>query len=212
MRPRRRISVAQFRWLAPAAGAVLLVQVLRTPDLRLHFLTGASLTQGALISAVALGVVLTYRGSGVVNFATGATAMYTAYVYTGLRTQGNLFLPPLPNPLALVEGGVHLFGGSSSFRLPHWPTEISFGAPLTFPAALTVSLVFVRAHGPRAALPRVQAPAHRTAPREGRRVGRCVAPPPGDHRSPLRHAGPGDTARPRYAEAGEAPVFHPHEH
>lgn len=118
------------------------MQVLRTPDLRLHFVTGASLTQGALISAIALGVVLTYRGSGVVNFATGATAMYTAYVYTGLRTDGTLFLPPFPNPLALVEGGMHLIGGSSDFRLPRWPTDISFGAPLTFPAALTVSLVF----------------------------------------------------------------------
>jgi branched-chain amino acid transport system permease protein len=142
VKPRRRLRVADLKWVAPALGAILLVQVLRTPDLRLHFVTGASLTQGALISAIALGVVLTYRGSGVVNFATGATAMYAAYVYTGLRTDGSLFLPPLPNPLALVEGAVHLFGGGSDFRLPRWPTEISFGAPLTFPAALALSLVF----------------------------------------------------------------------
>lgn len=142
IKPRRRRHLADLKWIAPAVGTVLLVQVLRTPDLRLHFVTGASLTQGALISAIALGVVLTYRGSGVVNFATGATAMYTAYVYTGLRTDGRLFLPPLPNPLALVEGGVHLFGGPSDFHLPSWPTDVSFGAPLTFPAALTVSLVF----------------------------------------------------------------------
>jgi len=142
IKPRRGLKLGDLRWVASAVGAVLLVQVLRTPDLRLHFVTGASLTQGALIAAIALGVVLTYRGSGVVNFATGATAMYTAYVYTGLRINGTLFLPPLPNPLALVEGGVHLFGGPADFRLPRWPTEISFGAPLTFPAALTVSLVF----------------------------------------------------------------------
>lgn len=141
MKPRRRLRVADFRWVAPAIGVVLLIQILRTPDLRLHFLTGASLTQGALISAIALGVVLTYRGSGVVNFATGATAMYTAYVYTGLRTDGSLFLPPLPNPLAIVEGVVHLFG-ASDFRMPDLPTEISFGGALTFPAALTISLVF----------------------------------------------------------------------
>ncbi len=136
------MRVADLRWVAPAVGALLLVQVLRTTDLRLHFVTGASLTQGALISAIALGVVLTYRGSGVVNFATGATAMYAAYVYTGLRTDGSLFLPPLPNPLALVEAGVHRLGGPSDFRLPRWPTEISFGGPLTFPAALILSLVF----------------------------------------------------------------------
>ena len=29
---------------------------------------------GALIAAIAVGIVLTYRGSGVVNFATGAVA------------------------------------------------------------------------------------------------------------------------------------------
>ena len=142
IKPRRRPKVADLRWLVVAVGALLVVQVLRTPDLRLHLVTGASLTQGALISAIALGVVLTYRGSGVVNFATGATAMYAAYVYTGLRTDGTLFLPPVPNPLALVEGGVHLLGGSSDFHLPSVPTEISFGAPLTFPTALGLSLVF----------------------------------------------------------------------
>ena len=142
IKPRRRPKAGDLRWVAPVIGAALVVQVLRTPDLRLHFVTGASLTQGALISAIALGVVLTYRGSGVVNFATGATAMYAAYVYTGLRTEGVLFLPPLPNPLALIEGGVHLLGGSNDFQLPGVPTEISFGAPLTFPAALAVSLVF----------------------------------------------------------------------
>jgi branched-chain amino acid transport system permease protein len=142
IKPRRRPRVSDLRWIVAAAGVLLLVQVSRTPDLRLHLVTGASLTQGALISAIALGVVLTYRGSGVVNFATGATAMYAAYVYTGLRTDGTLFLPPVPNPLALVEGAVHVFGGSSDFHLPSVPTEISFGAPLTFPTALGLSLVF----------------------------------------------------------------------
>ena len=59
---------------------------------------------GALYAAIALGVVLTYKGSGVVNFANGATAMYVAYIYDYLRTQGEVFLPPLPNPLALDRG------------------------------------------------------------------------------------------------------------
>ena len=40
----------------------------------LTFLT-LGLGEGALIAAIGLGVVLTYRGSGVVNFATGAMAM-----------------------------------------------------------------------------------------------------------------------------------------
>ena len=65
---------------------------------------------GALVAAIALGVVFTYKGSGVVNFAAGAVAMYVSYVYMDLRNNGKLFIPPLPNPLALVEGIAHASG------------------------------------------------------------------------------------------------------
>jgi branched-chain amino acid transport system permease protein len=41
---------------------------------------------GALIAAIALGVVLTYRGSGVINLATGALAMVGGYAFWALRT------------------------------------------------------------------------------------------------------------------------------
>ncbi len=41
---------------------------------------------GALIASIALGVVLVYRGSGVINMAMGAIAMVAAYVYWALRT------------------------------------------------------------------------------------------------------------------------------
>ena len=41
---------------------------------------------GALIASVALGVVLIYRGSGVINVATGAIAMLAAYIFWALRT------------------------------------------------------------------------------------------------------------------------------
>ncbi len=51
---------------------------------------------GALIAGIALGVVLAYRGAGVINLATGALAMLGAYVFYGLRTGGYLFLPPIP--------------------------------------------------------------------------------------------------------------------
>ena len=43
------------------------------------------LGNGAVFGALALAVVLTYRSSGVLNFATGAIALYTAYVYAFLR-------------------------------------------------------------------------------------------------------------------------------
>jgi branched-chain amino acid transport system permease protein len=41
---------------------------------------------GALIAGIGLGVVLTYRGSGVINLATGAVAMAAGYAFYSLRT------------------------------------------------------------------------------------------------------------------------------
>src|SRR5665647_521704 len=40
---------------------------------------------GALISGIALGVVLTYRGSGIINLGTGAVAMVAGYSYWALK-------------------------------------------------------------------------------------------------------------------------------
>jgi branched-chain amino acid transport system permease protein len=119
---------------------VALVPVLATDDLRHRFISGDGIAQGALIAAIALGVVLTYLGAGVVNFANGTIAMYVAYVYAVLRSDGDLFLPPLPNPLALVEGVAHGFQADDSLRLPDWPTSVSLGGPMSFWPALLVSL------------------------------------------------------------------------
>lgn len=47
---------------------------------------------GALIAALALGVVVVYRGSGVINIASGAMAMYSAYVFNSLNSQGDLLI------------------------------------------------------------------------------------------------------------------------
>ena len=41
---------------------------------------------GSLIAGIALGVVLTYRGSGIINLATGAIAMLGGYSYWSLKT------------------------------------------------------------------------------------------------------------------------------
>lgn len=75
----------------------------------------------AIIAALAVGLVITYQGSGVVNLAHGATTTWTAFTYAELR-RGDLPLPVpgLPPrldladevpaiaafPLALVVGGV----------------------------------------------------------------------------------------------------------
>ncbi|HET7719571.1 MAG TPA: hypothetical protein VFK43_06350, partial [Acidimicrobiales bacterium] len=52
---------------------------------------------GGVFAALALAIVLTYRSSGVINFATGAIALHGAYVYAALR-DGELItiVPGLP--------------------------------------------------------------------------------------------------------------------
>jgi branched-chain amino acid transport system permease protein len=55
---------------------------------------------GSLIAGIALGVVLFYRGSGVINLATGAIAMLAGYSFWSLRT--GTFGADLPTALALV--------------------------------------------------------------------------------------------------------------
>ena len=125
-----------------ALGAALLVAVLAVSDFRHNFLTGSGVAGGALIAAIALGVVLTYRGSGVVNLSNGAVAMYVGYVYAVLRRDGDLMLPPLPNPLSIVEGLVHLTQSPDTFKVPHIPTSISFGSSMSFWPAVVISLLF----------------------------------------------------------------------
>ncbi len=65
------------------------------------------LSNGAVFAALALGLVLTFRSSGVINFATGSIALLAAYVYAYLR-QGEGF-SPLPGTSATFSVG-HVFG------------------------------------------------------------------------------------------------------
>ncbi|HKX71968.1 MAG TPA: ABC transporter permease [Acidimicrobiales bacterium] len=48
---------------------------------------------GAAYAAIGMAVVTTYRGTGVINIAQGAMAMWAAFVYDELRRQGDLVLP-----------------------------------------------------------------------------------------------------------------------
>ncbi len=53
---------------------------------------------GAIIAALGLGLVVTYQGSGVVNFAYGAGAMWAPYLYADLRAGNYTFpIPGLPD-------------------------------------------------------------------------------------------------------------------
>jgi branched-chain amino acid transport system permease protein len=65
---------------------------------------------GAAYAAIAMALVTTYRGTGVINIAQGAMAMWAAFVYDELRRQGDLVLP---------VGRVHLGEGLST-----WPALV----------------------------------------------------------------------------------------
>ena len=53
-------------------------------DVLLFVLLG--LGAGAVISGIAMAVVITYRGSGIINLATGAVSMVAAYAFWALQT------------------------------------------------------------------------------------------------------------------------------
>jgi branched-subunit amino acid ABC-type transport system permease component len=77
------------------------------------------LGSGAIIAAVALGLTLTYRASGVINFAQGAMASWVAYTYYSLRTEGSIPLFPMP-----------------------WlTTKLQLGGPMSVMPAITCSLL-----------------------------------------------------------------------
>ena len=75
------------------------------------------LGSGGVFAALALALVITYRASGVVNFATGAMALYVAYTYAGLR-KGSLLVP-----------------------FPGLPKSVDLGQELGFAPAVALSMV-----------------------------------------------------------------------
>jgi branched-chain amino acid transport system permease protein len=70
---------------------------------------------GALIAGIALGVVLTFRGSGVINLATGAVAMLAGYAFWALQT-GELGFTLATAP-ALVLSLVFVAGVGAAIEL-----------------------------------------------------------------------------------------------
>ena len=65
-------------------------------DYLFYLLLGSA--AGGIIAALGLGMVLTYQASGVVNFAAGAMAMWSTYVYAELRNGAYPFpIPGLPD-------------------------------------------------------------------------------------------------------------------
>ena len=58
---------------------------------------------GVVYASIAMGVVITYRGTGVINFAIGAMGAWSAYVFDELRTSGDLVLPVIVVPVGKAE-------------------------------------------------------------------------------------------------------------
>ncbi|MCG7631818.1 ATP-binding cassette domain-containing protein [Gordonia McavH-238-E] len=81
------------------------------------------LGNGAVYAAIGLALVMTFKSSGVVNFATGAVALYTAYTYVLLRT-GELMVP-----------------------VPGLPKTIHLGGPLGVVPAMAIALVIAAVLG-----------------------------------------------------------------
>ena len=89
---------------------------------------------GALIAGIGLGVVMVYRASGVINFATGVVAAWGAYVFYELRTAGRLLTLPLP----FVPAEIHV--GSPWGTLPAFLVSLLYCAFL----GLLTELVTIR--------------------------------------------------------------------
>jgi ABC-type branched-subunit amino acid transport system ATPase component/branched-subunit amino acid ABC-type transport system permease component len=53
---------------------------------------------GSVYAAVGMGLVVTYKGTGIINFAAGAMGMWSAYVYDEARRSGNLMFPVVVIP------------------------------------------------------------------------------------------------------------------
>ena len=98
------------------------------------------LGNGGVFAALAMALVVTYRSSGVLNFATGAQALYAAYTYSLLRN-GQLLLQPIPGLGPTVN-----LGSSLSF----WPALLITLAIQAVLGALAYLLVFrpLRNHRP----------------------------------------------------------------
>ena len=89
------------------------------------------LANGAVYAALALTLVVTYRSSGVVNFATGTMALLGAYTYAFLR-QGEVMIP-LPWVPERIEIPV---------ELGFWPAALISVAVCTLTGLLLYLLVF----------------------------------------------------------------------
>ena len=75
---------------------------------------------GAAYAGISLGIVVTYKGTGVINFAAGAMAAWGAFVFDELRRKGVLWLPIPVNHVSQL-GAVPTGGSRWSRSRSHQP-------------------------------------------------------------------------------------------
>lgn len=93
---------------------------------------------GVIIGALAVGLTLSFRASGVINFGHGAIATYVTYVYVAMRQEGEYPIPPLPNPIAMLFGIIDWFG--TDLDAPDIPTVIDVGDGTSIVVAVLVAM------------------------------------------------------------------------
>ena len=109
------LASKQFRARNCCRDQRVLIATASMTDYIFYLLLGSG--AGAIIAAFGLGLVLTYQGSGVVNFAYGAMAMWSTYVYADLR--GGAYPFPIPGLPARYH-----FNGDVGYR---WALAMSLG-------------------------------------------------------------------------------------
>ena len=131
----RSLSRAQQIGVGLAALFALIWLVAAFADPAVYFQPSVlGLGTGAIIAAMAIGLVVAYRASGVINFGHGAIATYVTYVYISLFDDGMYPVPPLPNPLAPIEG---LF----DVEIFDIPTMVDLGGPMGSGPAMLIALL-----------------------------------------------------------------------
>jgi branched-chain amino acid transport system permease protein len=135
--------VKKQRVLVGIVAVIAVFAILYAWDARQLAPMFSNIGTGALMAAIGLGVVLTFRGSGVVNFANGVITVFVAYWYYGLKVEGKFYIPPLPNPLVLIEIPVNWFRDEGKYLdLPNWPTTIDLpGDRMTTASSMLIALV-----------------------------------------------------------------------
>lgn len=96
---------------------------------------------GGVYALLGCGLVLAYRGTGVINLAHGAMAMVSTYVFVYLRGNGQLILPfpGLPHSISLTATDPQTLAPRGLSLLPSLAITLGFAAVV---GALTYALVF----------------------------------------------------------------------